>query len=343
MILIAPDKFKGSMTAGRAALAIIDGLKGAGCRLPILYRPMADGGEGMPDSLGDFPVVSSSSFVGAANEALCSRPLLDRSSHELGRFLMQNYGPQKVDAPERVWVAVGGTMTADAGAGLLEALGARFFDLNGELISQPISPRMLPQVGEVDFSAIDMEYWRKHLFALADVEASLLGPGLSALDFIAQKGASAADAEIIRTGFYNFAKIAAGSRHSAIDGAGGGLGFALATALGCSFGSGAQTMLDYVGIPWEQIMAVVSGEGRIDNQTKGGKVVETLRREAEKRNIPFFAIGGYVEPHLRSERCVSTIESLRDYNPDLAEERLRNAATRLFRTISTELQNFKTE
>ncbi len=101
--------------------------------------------------------------------------------------------------------------------------------------------------------------------------------------------------------------------------------------------SGAKEILRNQDIDWDRIAVVISGEGRIDAQTAGGKVPETLRLEAEKRNIPFIAVAGYVEPEILSAsnrsdyrktstpRYISCIATPEEFDPSKAAERLANA------------------
>lgn len=330
IVLIAPDKFKGSLSAAEAARLIAEGLSEAGVAGEFLLRPMADGGEGMPASLGGVPVISSCDYVGIASAQLCAMPLPDRSSYALGEAICRICS----GGAKRVFVAVGGTMVADGGAGMLQALGACYYDASGQLIASQITPRLLANVSRIDLSALEKTGWRDTLTALSDVEASLTGPGLSALDFLTQKGASPEEAVLIAGSLRRFAMLAAPGRSSAIDGAGGGIGFALASAIGASWRLGAEAMAETLDVPWQRVKLIVSGEGSIDSQTAGGKVVETMRREASKRGISFAAIGGYVEPTLRTTAMVSTIGRREDYDPALAATRLRSAATCLALSIT---------
>lgn len=331
MILIAVDKFKGSLTADEAAEAIADGILAAGIEETVTICPMADGGEGTPDTVCGSPVVRSSDHVGWNNSALARKPILNRSSYPLGQYLMQEYGPRSrqdslgdktTDGSRKIWIAIGGTLTSDGGAGMLQALGMRFYDAEGRKITVPVTPRMLVDVSRVEMSKEDREYWRERLRALSDVEASLTGPGLSALDFADQKGATPEDIEIIRRGLKRFAGLAAPSKSSPIDGAGGGIGFAISSVLGCPYCNGAETILQSKKINWKEISLVITGEGRIDRQTCGGKVVDTVRRAAESHGVRCVAVGGYVIPELRSADVISTIDDPSQYDSSLAAKRL---------------------
>lgn len=337
MILVASDKFKGSLTSREAGEAISAGLRSAGIRRPVRIVEMADGGEGTPGRLGGKRVVLSSDWCGYHNATLASRQLLSRSSYELGRqiagIFTGNSTPERDGEGDHqgIYVALGGTLTSDGGAGLLQALGARFMDGRGEIILTPMAPCNFRNVVSVDLTPLKSSRWDERLTVLSDVRASLLPPGLSALDFVAQKGGDERDCSEIREMLQCLRDLTEGSRacdHSEIDGAAGGLGFALASVIGAPWRQGAEAIIEGMGIDWKEVELVISGEGRIDGQTAGGKTVETMRRLARIHDVPFLAFGGYVEPSLRTADTVSTIDRIEDYSPVLARFRLEEAVRR---------------
>ncbi len=339
MILIAADKFKGSLASREAGEAIASGLRLAGITTPVRIVEMADGGEGTPGRLAGKEVVVSADWCGYGNRTLSARPLMERSSFELGRHIadvLTEGIATEGDGEKRnteIYVALGGTLTSDGGAGLLQTLGARFIDSKGKSIEDPLSPGNFHRVESVDLSLLHSCGWNSRITVLSDVRASLLPPGLSTLDFVAQKGGSPQDCEQIRLMLRRLRELTDGQRvfdRSEIDGAAGGLGFALASVIGAPWRQGAETVVESMGIDWNEVELVISGEGRIDNQTAGGKSVETMRRLARKHGVPFMAFGGYVEPSLRRGDTISTIEKPEDYSPSLARPRLEEAVRRRF-------------
>lgn len=338
MIVIAPDKFKGSLTARQAAGAIAAGFADAGCREEIVVVEMADGGEGTPASIGRHPVVAVSDHVGLANASLCALPIVDRSSFCLGEYLRRAYGPDSgfarrlTDGGEAM-IGIGGTMTADGGAGMLQAMGTRFYGPDGSEITIPVTPRLLAGLTRTDLSGLDAAYWRRALTAISDVRATLTGPGLSALDFLTQKGATDDDELIIGRALERLRVAFGPERRSAIDGAGGGIGYAVAGVIGAEWRMGSEVVLAEADIDWPRVTLVATGEGRIDSQTAGGKVVDTLRRTAAAHSVRALAFGGYVAPELRSADTISTIDSPADYSPALAAERLRRAAAKAYAAL----------
>ncbi len=291
MIIIAPDKFKGTLSAIQAARAIAGGLKAAGADEPMMLCPMADGGDGTAEVLepmlrGTGSVVESHRCVGP--QCFGDTPPQERSSFALGLALRE--------AAERggtVYAAIGGTACCDGGAGMLQALGMRAFDACGHEITLPLCPQLLPRLARVDFSGICVSPGT--ITALSDVRAALVPePGaLSALDFARQKGFSASALPELEHSLAHWQRIAS-RRTSAVDGAGGGIGFALASVLGADFHSGADFILDRYALPFGKARLVVTGEGCIDGQTGGGKVVDAVVRRARAAGVPVLAIGGKV-------------------------------------------------
>lgn len=334
MILIAPDKFKGSLTARQACDIIAKALRSCGYS-DLLLCPMADGGEGTPHSLNaprnsdsteskQIPVILSHDYVGP--QSFADIPLIRRSSFALGEAVRSAYQPGKC-----LYIGLGGTAVCDGGAGFLQALGLRFYDSNDNLVSTHITPESLPHLSRAEgLDEIINSGFGSDVEVLYDVKASLLpkGESLSALDFVAQKGATDSDIPTIIAGLGNLKRILSPKTESPCDGAAGGLGFALCSALGARSRVGAAAVLDSYNIDWNAIDLVISGEGRIDAQTSGGKVPGYMKQEAERHGVPCLLIGGYVEPRLRTACCISTIECETDYNSDLAAERLHKAAER---------------
>lgn len=323
MILIAPDKFKGSLTAGQVCEVVGDVLRSRGFA-DIAAVPMADGGEGTPAVLGGRRVIVSHDHIGPQAEGMTDRGVMHRSSAPLGRAIA-------AAGPGPMYVGIGGTATCDGGAGMLAALGARFFDSDGREMTSCITPAVLPSVVRADLSALRRGPWCHMLTGLADVRASLLPPGLSALDFAAQKGAAATDMPVLAEGLASLRRALGVDTSSPYDGAGGGVGFALATVIGAEVQPGAEVILDSCGVDWPRVSFVITGEGRIDEQTAGGKVVDAVVRRARRLGVPSLAIGGYAGQSLRRggrHAVISTVDTPGEYVPELAAERLRGALGR---------------
>ena len=280
MILIAPDKFKGTMSAETAAHCIASTLSLYGYE--SIKFPMADGGEGtamilahiyglQPESCVPKCYVKSDGTVGVMEAGVLtygntrSRDIvMDKDSAELGEALRLVMG--KYPQMHTLYLGIGGTGTCDGGAGML---------------------RVLRQYGLETRAS-------QCLVGLCDVRVPLVAPigEPSALMFAPQKGALPEDLPLLAERLRKWQEHRPG-RSSVYDGAGGGLGFALASVLGARCVDGAAYFAE--AIPWERgIDLIVSGEGRIDEQTSRGKVVDTLRRLAAAHGVPFLAFGGCV-------------------------------------------------
>lgn len=243
--------------------------------------PMADGGEGTAAALARMydlrrePAVpecyvNEDGTIGVIEAGVLtygstrSRDIvMGRDSTELGealRRVMDGY-PQM----DTLYLGIGGTGTCDGGAGMVRVLGRYGLETRA----------------------------RRCLVGLCDVRVPLIAPigEPSALMFAPQKGALPEDLPLLAERLRKWQELWPG-RSSVYDGAGGGLGFALASVLGARCVDGAAYLAK--SIRWEGIDLVVSGEGRIDEQTGQGKVVDTLRRLAGAHGVPFLAFGGCV-------------------------------------------------
>lgn len=291
MIFICPDKFKGTLTARQAAEAIEAGLRDAGVTAPARLCPMADGGDGTAEVLA--PLLPDGECVAESRLHVgpeCFRsigPML-RSSHAFGTALRR-----ALESHSHVYAAIGGTACCDGGAGMLQALGMRAFAADGSEITQPLSPALLPLVARIDCAGLPPG---ARITVLSDVRASLVPDGsqpLSALDFAAQKGFTDADMPRLEAALRLWRSVASPLRSEA-DGAAGGIGYALASVMGCGHRSGAAFAADSYGLQFAPADLVISGEGRIDAQTGAGKVVGEMHARARAAGCGFLAIGGSV-------------------------------------------------
>lgn len=310
MILIAPDKFKGTLTATQVARIIDSELPG-----DCLMMPMADGGEGTAEAIASATpgwVQRNGYFVhpASATAAIDSSAVIGLGRVDVGHhdILSASSAPLGVAVREilkggckKVIIGVGGTSTCDGGLGFLEVLG-------------------LERLHE----------YRESLMALCDVKVPLTAPAgsPSALMFAPQKGAGSADLPILKSRLESIGRRWP-HRRSEFDGAGGGLGFALASVIGCRACLGAEYILGLNDVDWDKISLVVTGEGRVDPQTARGKVVAVMQHAAARHNIPTVVFGGYVEPRLQSARVISTCDTPpARLSAGLAEENLRLAVRR---------------
>lgn len=335
-ILVAPDKFKGSLTAAEVAARVADGLEqnpGIHCT----QLPLADGGDGsVAASLaagfrphrvtvagptgqshqatiafdGTTAVVEVANTCGIA--LLPAGPLHPLTASSLG------FG-QAVRAalelrPATVVLALGGSASTDGGTGLLTALGARITDADGQVV-EPVGGQ-LHRVAHVDLEPLRLVGDVTWVVA-GDVDAVLGGAHGAAQLFGAQKGATSAEIAELDSGLVRLAERC-GPRGPALAqtpgaGAAGGLGFAC-LLLGAEVRSGAEFFLDLLGFDAHlaDTNIVVTGEGRIDDQTRHGKLPYVVARRAAPR--PTYAVVGQnrVTPGSDLDRMFAHIHPLSD-------------------------------
>jgi len=199
----------------------------------------------------------------------------------------------------RVIVGVGGSASTDGGAGLLQALGARFLDGDGRDV--PPGGAGLVELASVDLKGLDTRLTGCTVDVATDVRNPLLGPDGAAAVFAPQKGASAADVAVLERGLARLVEVVARNPGAALladlDGAGaaGGCGFGLALA-GAHLIPGAPLVCDLVGLDAAIAGAglVLTGEGQIDSQTAAGKAPYEVAHRARLLHVPCVAIGGRV-------------------------------------------------
>jgi glycerate kinase len=333
MILLAPDKFKGTLTTAQVSQIITDALRERGITEDIMTLPMADGGEGTAEALNALPIpnltgcyslddhtrlIVSAEIVGKK----FPESILDRSSYPLGEAINRFINDETVS---HIYITVGGTATSDGGAGMLQALGINFYDSNAKLITNHITPTILSSAARIELP--DLTNLRNKLIGLIDVKAELYSGKISALTFAPQKGATTADIAVIKTALHNFSSIIGENKLSDYDGAGGGIGYAIASVIGAQCHSGAEFILNNAAIDWQQLRLVITGEGSIDNQTEAGKVVSAVCKAAQAHGIPYLAIGGRVSPEISNPAYISTMLPGENApkGPTEAAERLRRA------------------
>jgi glycerate kinase len=351
-VLIAPDKFKGSLTANAAALAMAAGVQRAVPHSTVDVCPLADGGEGTVDvvlsarggerraarvtgPLG-IPItaywallpdgtalIESAAAAGLELVPSAQRNPLRTTSRGVGELLLE-----ALDAgAQRVVIGLGGTATCDGGLGLLQALGARL-----EPAAAAFTGQDLLALERVDVSALESRLAGTPLLLACDVAAPLFGPRGAALGFAPQKGASPEMAAQLDRALERLAELTCAARpladpRSAGAGAAGGLGFALQAWCGASLTSGADFVLDAVGIDERLARAdlVLSGEGALDAQTLQGKVVWALAQRAARVGTPVVVLTGaeLLAPETAWEAGIAAAFSICDapLSPDEARTR----------------------
>ncbi|AZM51077.1 glycerate kinase [Streptomyces sp. WAC 06738] len=318
-VLIAADKFKGSLTAEEVAQRVTAGLRKVAPGLAVEALPVADGGDGtvaaalaagferrearVTGPLGE-PVTAAY----ALRDGTAVVEMAEASGLQLlppGHFAPRTattYGSGELlraalDAGARSIVfGVGGSATTDGGAGMLAALGGVFLDAEGKPVAPGGGP--LADLARADLSGIDPRFASVELILASDVDNPLTGPTGAPAVYGPQKGASAADVEALDAALTHYVRVleeAAGPRAAALArepgaGAAGGIGYGALIGLGAVFRPGIEVLLDVLGFEAALARAdlVITGEGSLDRQTLHGKApagVAAAARAAGKRVV----------------------------------------------------------
>jgi len=328
-IVIAPDSFKGSATAAEIADAIAEGWREVNPTDELILRPMADGGEGTLDAI--IAAVPGSRLVPVRVDGPDDRPvdthwgLLPSTPAQLegtgvvelantsGLGLLDPLRPfyahtrgfgQAIAAAldsgvSQLILTIGGSASTDGGVGALRALGARFSDAGGAATAD--GNAALAALATIDLSAL-RRLPSGGARLLTDVRSPLLGPTGAAHLFGAQKGASSKEREQLEANLAHLLAVTQRARGDAqtlseLPGAGaaGGTGFGL-LLWGAVAASGADTVAELIGLPAaiETADVIVTGEGRFDEQTGTGKVVDRVRLMGARRGVPVALVAGLI-------------------------------------------------
>lgn len=326
-IVIAADSFKGSISSRQFADVCERAISSVVPDCQIVKLPLGDGGEGTVEALSAAldakttavsvadpllrPRLASYSITSdhstAVMEMAEANGLTLLNDDERNPSATSSYGTGMMiaDALDKgcchIMLGIGGSATNDGGAGMLGALGARFFDNGGRMMSEPLTGGDFNTIGRIDLSTLDARLKLVKIDVACDVDNPLTGINGATRIFARQKGADDAMIERLETGMVHYADLlaqAAGRPLASLPGAGaaGGLGAALA-AIGARLRPGIELVLDAVGFDHHLDGAdlVITGEGRIDSQTLMGKTPFGVLQSARVKHVPVIAIGGSVE------------------------------------------------
>ncbi|MGW1159510.1 glycerate kinase [Streptomyces sp. NPDC002513] len=349
-MLIAADKFKGSLTAVQVAARVTTGLRRAVPGLEVEALPVADGGDGTVDAAvaagferrevrvagplgqevtaafalrGDTAVVEMAEASGLQRLPAGVFAPLTASTYGSGELLRA-----ALDAGARTIVfGVGGSATTDGGAGMLSALGARFLDAEGA----PVAPGGggLARLARADLSGLDSRLSSVDLVLASDVDNPLTGPKGAPAVYGPQKGASPADVEALDRALAHYAKMLEGAigpgaaQYAASPGAGaaGGIGYG-ALVLGARFRPGIEVMLEVLGFAPALARAslVITGEGSLDEQTLHGKAPAGVAAAAREAGTEVVAVCGRLAlpPEALGRAGIRRAYPLTEAEPDLA-------------------------
>ena len=318
-VLVAPDKFKGTLTAAQAAAAIAAGVAEVWPDACCTLLPFADGGDGTVDAalaagaalrvttvsgpLGDptparWAVLGSTAIIEMAEASglrlVSPGPHSARHahSHGVGELILAALD----EGSGTIVVGIGGSATTDGGFGALRALGAVFLDGEGHPVDDTAG---LERVERLDLSRMDRRVADTRIVLCSDVTNPLLGEHGAAAVFAPQKGADGDAVARLERGLTRFSDVV--RRETGIDlaterfgGAGGGIAGGLMAVCGARPGNGVDVVADLVGLDRHLRDAdlVVVGEGSMDAQSLMGKAPIGIARRAADLGVPAVAVVG---------------------------------------------------
>jgi len=332
-IIIAPDSFKGSLTAAQAAEAMVAGVRRARPDAEIILIPLADGGEGTVEALvlatgGRREALQVTGPLGKPVEAVWGRlgaearippgetavvemaaaaglPLVPLNRRDPRRTTTWGVGELLRQAADsgttRIIVGLGGSATNDGGAGAMQALGVRFLDAAGESLPEPITGGDLPRLAHIEAGSL-ARFAAIEIVIASDVTNPLLGPSGASAVYGPQKGADAGIVAELDAALAQYAAVLrrdlgrdVAERPGA--GAAGGMGAGLMAFLDARMQSGIDLVLDAARFEEKAGGAdwLLTGEGRIDAQTLHGKTIAGVLRRCQPLGIPTIAFGGSVD------------------------------------------------
>jgi glycerate 2-kinase len=345
-VVLAPDKFKGSLTAAEVAEALSAGMLDVVPGLETIMLPVADGGDGtvaaalsagfdkiMVDAVGptgeqvrapyamngDLAVVELAAVVGLTLLPGGRVNSLGTSSYGLGLVI--------ADAIRRgattIVLGLGGSASTDGGAGMVQALGAQLLDADGHDLAH--GGGNLSSLGRLDLTPLRTMLGSVKIIVASDVDNPLLGPNGAAAVFGPQKGAGPQELRTLEGGLRHWSKVVSEAigrddADHAGAGAAGGVGYAALALLNAEMRPGIELIL--VLIDFEQRIAgadlVVTGEGSLDEQSLSGKAPIGVARAAARAGIPVVAVAGRLQlsPARLHEAGISAAYALTDLEPD---------------------------
>ncbi|MET3351280.1 UNVERIFIED_ORG: glycerate kinase [Arthrobacter sp. UYEF1] len=329
-VVIAPDKFKGSLSAPDVASRLSAGLQSVVADLETTLIPVADGGEGTLDAAvgsgftrrsatvtgptgqpvrADFAVRGREAVIemaAASGLALLPAVIAGGSPDSGTATTATSLGTGELiraalDLGCRKFIlGVGGSANTDGGAGVLQGLGAVLLDAEDNEL--PGGGAALARLDRIDFSGLDVRLEDSRFTLASDVDNPLLGPSGAASIFAPQKGATPSDVVALDAALTNFVSVLAGeigvrAEHAAVApgaGAAGGVGYIAIAALAAARRPGIDVVLEFTEL--EQRLAgadlVITGEGSLDEQSLLGKTPMGVARAAARAGIPVIAVCG---------------------------------------------------
>jgi glycerate kinase len=354
-ILLIPDSFKGTMSSSEICEIMKKAIHTYYPETEVISIPVADGGEGTVDSflaaVGGKKVHLTvkgpyfediQSFYGILPDntavvemaAAAGLPLVGENKHAektttygVGQLISHAVA----SGCRKIIIGLGGSATNDGGTGAAAALGVRFINAKGESFI-PVG-ESLSEIASIDTSGLDPDLKGVEMITMCDIDNPLCGPRGAAAVFAPQKGADEAMVRILDQNLAHMAEIVKKDLSRDIinlkgAGAAGGMGGGMAAFFGSKLQMGIETVLD--AVHFNELLdgadLVFSGEGKIDSQSLGGKVVIGVARRTKKKGVPLIAIVGDIGDDIEGvyDEGVSAIFSINRVAVPFSEAKLRS-------------------
>lgn len=371
-IVIAPDSFKGSLSAIEASRAIEKGIRKVSKSFNVNLVPLGDGGEGTMRVLvnntngetrkawvtdpNDKKIKAEYGILGDKRtcviEMACASGLNLVPEKELSPLEATSYGTGELikhalDEGFRSFIlTIGGSATNDGGAGMLQALGAKLLDDKNREIS--FGGGSLANINEILLNNFDSRIKDSEFIVASDVTNPLLGIDGASNVFAEQKGADHLQIEILENNLAHWADKVFEATNMKIHylpgaGAAGGIGGAFQAFFPHQFRSGVDLILEYVQMEelLENADLLITGEGKIDEQTMNGKTAFGVAKLAHSRNVPVIVLAGATGEGIEGlyNYSVISINSIIN-SPMSLEEAVRQAESLLSKTTEQILRTF---
>ena len=323
--VLAPDKYKGSLTGHQFCEAVESGIKMVFPEANILKKPLADGGDGTIEVVRDYlkasPIkvtVKDPLFRDITSEYLLSKDgktafiemseasgykLLTKEEMNCMHTTSFGTGQMILDAMDKdakeIILGIGGSATNDGGMGMATALGYEFLDVQGKIL-KPTGENLI-NVSRIERAKIHKKLNEVQIKVACDVTNPLYGENGAAKIYGPQKGASSIEVEFLDRGLESFAKVlhaTFGVNAQNIPGAGaaGGMGAGAVVFLNAGLTSGVELIMEMAD--FEEALGqadwVITGEGQLDSQTLSGKTINGVIKSAKAKDIPVAAFCGSV-------------------------------------------------
>lgn len=325
-ILLAPDKFRGSLEAPQVCEAMAEGIRMVSSEIEVVSLPMADGGEGtldlllwysggkkqfakVQDPLGrtieaeyGISADSKTAFI----EMATASGLRLLKSEERNPLKTSTFGTGELikivveSGVENIILGIGGSATTDAGIGMAAALGWQFLDVDGKEL-KPIGENLV-KIKEIKQPTLPLYKTSLNIKVACDVTNPLFGESGAAYIYGPQKGADKEAVELLDKGLQNIAEVFNkdfGKDYAQIAGTGaaGGLGFGLMSFVNAELKEGVKLLMDFCDFDknLKEVNLIITGEGKIDSQTLQGKLIKGITDKATHIKIPIVAICGTLD------------------------------------------------